>query len=221
MEVAVYTYQGQDTGRRIDLADAVFALEKPSDHALYMDVRQHQANQRQGTHKSKERSEVHGTNKKPFRQKGTGNARQGDRKSPLFRHGGRIFGPRPRDYSFRLNKKLKQLARRSALTYKAREESIRVMENPATAFNEAPRTKTFLSMLKGFEAVGKKVVLVTGEYSPNVYLSGRNIPKIEVVAASDLNTYHILNSDMLLLTEEAAAQLNQMRLPKKKAEVTD
>jgi len=219
MEVAVYNIQGEDTGRRVDLAEAVFAVETPSDHAIYMDVRQHQANQRQGTHKAKERGEVHGTNKKPFRQKGTGNARQGDRKSPLFRHGGRIFGPRPRDYRFRLNKKLKQLARRSALTYKAREENIRVVENPAEAFAEGPRTKRFVELLKGFNLTGKKTVLVTGEHHPNLYLSGRNIPKTEVVIAGDLNTFTVLNADMLLITEDAVSQLNESLQPKKKAAV--
>lgn len=219
MEVAVYNIQGEDTGRRVDLAEAVFAVETPSDHAIYMDVRQHHANQRQGTHKAKERSEVHGTNKKPFRQKGTGNARQGDRKSPLFRHGGRIFGPRPRDYRFRLNKKLKQLARRSALTYKAREENIRIMENPSEAFAAGPRTKQFVEMLKSFNLAGKKVVLVTGDYYPNVYLSGRNLPKSDVVTASDLNTFTVLHADMLLITEDAVNQLNETLQPKKKSAV--
>lgn len=216
MEVAVYTLSGEDTGRRINLADEVFALEAPNDHAIYMDVRQMQANQRQGTHKAKERGEVHGTNKKPFRQKGTGNARQGDRKSPLFRHGGRIFGPRPRDYGFRVNKKTKQLACRSALTYKAREENIRVLEDPTSAFEAGPKTKQFISLLDSFELTGKKVVLALGVPTPNVYLSGRNIPKTTVTTGSDLNTYEILNADMLLLTEEAVTQINE-RLTKKEA----
>ena len=217
MEVAVYNIKGEDTGRRVDLVDSVFAIETPSDHAIYMDVRQYLANQRQGTHKAKERGEVHGTNKKPFRQKGTGNARQGDRKSPLFRHGGRIFGPRPRDYRFRLNKKLKQLARRSALTYKAREENIRVLESPAEAFAGGPRTKQFVEMLRSFEVSGKKVVLVTGDHMANVYLSGRNIPKTDVVTAAEVSTYTLVNADMVLLTEEAAKQLNDMLLSKKQA----
>lgn len=217
MEVAVYTPQGEDTGSRIDLAAAVFAIESPSDHAIYMDVRQYLANQRQGTHKAKERSEVHGTNKKPFRQKGTGNARQGDRKSPLFRHGGRIFGPRPRDYRFRVNKKLKRLARRSALTYKAREEAIRVLKDPTSLFTDKPHTQTFAGILKGFNVADKKVLLVLGANHPNVYLSGRNLPKADVTTAQELTTYQILNADMLLLTEEAAHQLNEMLLSEKQA----
>jgi large subunit ribosomal protein L4 len=218
MEVAIYNIKGEDTGRRIDLSDEIFALENPNDHALYMDVKHQLANRRQGTHKSKERGEVHGTNKKPFRQKGTGNARQGDRKSPLFRHGGRIFGPRPRDYRFQLNKKVKQLARRTALTYKAREEAIRVVENPATAFADAPRTKTFVEMLKSLDIADKKVVLVMGSYEPNVLLSARNLRKVEVVPASDLNTYQVLNAHTLVLTEEAASALNERLVSKKKAE---
>ncbi|MCB1713483.1 MAG: 50S ribosomal protein L4, partial [Candidatus Riesia sp.] len=144
MEVAVYNIDGTETGRTVSLSEAIFALETPSDHAIYQDVRQHLANRRQGTHKAKERSEISGTRKKPYRQKGTGNARAGSRQSPLWRHGGRVFGPKPRDYSFKLNKKFKQLARRSALTYKAREENIRVLENFEF---EAPKTKAFIDIL--------------------------------------------------------------------------
>jgi len=209
MEVAVYNIQGQDTGRRVDLSNEVFAVEKPNDHAIYMDVRQYLANQRQGTHKAKERGEVHGTNKKPFRQKGTGNARQGDRKSPLFRHGGTIFGPRPRDYGFRLNKKVKRLARRSALTHKVKEEAIRVIEGIAAPFENAPKTSEMVNILKAMELYGKKVLLVTGQENPNVYLSGRNIPKIETTTAYSLNTYRILNADVLLLTDDAVEVINQ------------
>ncbi|WNJ16518.1 50S ribosomal protein L4 [Pontibacter sp. G13] len=206
MEVAVYNIQGSDTGKKINLSEAVFGLETPNDHAIYMDVKQYLANQRQGTSKSKERGEVHGTGKKPYRQKGTGNARQGDRKSPLWRHGGRIFGPKPRDYSFRLNKKIKVLARSSALTYKAKEENVRVLEN----FNfEAPKTKQFLDLLNGMEAQDKKVLLVTGDVQKNVYLSGRNLPKASVLPASQLNTFAILNADLLVLTEDAVNFINQ------------
>ncbi|MEM7656511.1 MAG: 50S ribosomal protein L4 [Bacteroidota bacterium] len=206
MEVAVYNIEGADTGRRVDLVDQVFALETPSDHAIYMDVRQIQANKRQGTHKAKERGEVHGTNKKPYRQKGTGNARAGDRKSPLWRHGGRIFGPRPRSYGFNLNKKVKRLARVSALSYKAKEENIRVLENFSF---EAPKTKAFKAILEKLELSGRKVLLVVGEASDNVYLSGRNIPKTDVIVAADLNTYDILNADMIVLTEGAVEFVNQ------------
>jgi large subunit ribosomal protein L4 len=206
MEVAVYNIDGQDTGKKVDLSEGVFGMEAPNDHAIYLDVRQMQANRRQGTHKAKERGEVHGTGKKPYRQKGTGNARSGDRKSPLWRHGGRIFGPRPRDYSFKLNKKTKALARRSALTYKAREENIRLLENFSF---EAPRTKDLLGVLEKFELNNTKVLLVTPDYDTNVYLSGRNLPKTNVMAAGDLNTYDILNADMLLLTEDAVNVINE------------
>lgn len=206
MEVAIYNIEGTDTGRRVDLADAIFALETPNDHAIYMDVRQILANQRQGTHKAKERGEVHGTGKKPYRQKGTGNARAGDRKSPLWRHGGRIFGPRPRNYGFSLNKKVKRLARKSALTYKANEESIRVMEDFQL---EAPKTSAFKKILDSMELTGKKVLFVLPEQNKNIYLSGRNLPKTSVIQAENLNTYDILNADMLVLTEEAVGVINE------------
>ncbi|RMG75571.1 MAG: 50S ribosomal protein L4 [Bacteroidetes bacterium] len=206
MEVAVYNIEGTDTGKRVNLAESVFALETPNDHAIYLDVRQIHANRRQGTHKAKERGEISGTGKKPFRQKGTGNARQGDRKSPLWRHGGRVFGPRPRNYGFQLNKKVKALARRSALTYKAREESIRVLENFTF---DSPSTKSFLSVLSNMEISGKKVLFVTGEVDRNVYLSGRNLPKTQVVPAADLNTYDILNAEMVVLTEDAVNVIHE------------
>ena len=206
MEVAVYNTDGKDTGKKVDLSENVFNLETPNDHAIYMDVRQMMANRRQGTHKSKTRGEVHGTNKKPYRQKGTGNARAGDRKSPLWRHGGRIFGPQPRNYSFKLNKKTKQLARLSALTYKAREESIRVLEDFKL---EAPKTKELLGILENFELGGTKVLLVLPEQNDNVYLSGRNLQKANIQVAADLNTYDILNADMLLLTEGAVNVINE------------
>lgn len=206
MEVAVYNIEGSDTGRRVNLDDTVFGVETPSDHAIYQDVRLIQANKRQGTHKAKERGEVSGTGKKPYRQKGTGNARAGDRKSPLWRHGGRIFGPRPRNYSFRLNKKVKHLARRSALTYKAQEESIRVLEDFSF---EVPKTKEFKSIMEKMELMGKKVLLVLPENNDNVYLSGRNLPKTNIIQAENLNTYDILNADMLVLTEKAVSVINE------------
>lgn len=206
MEAAVYTIEAQETGRSVDLAAGVFSLDNPSDHAIYQDVRFILANRRQGTHKSKERAEISGSNKKPYRQKGTGNARAGHKRSPLRRHGGTVFGPRPRNHSFKLNKKFRTLARKSALTYKAREEGIVVVEN----FDfEAPRTKEFLAILKNFELAGNKVLLVLSEESQNIYLSGRNIPKTNVMMASDLNTYDILNADKLLIQEGAIGIINE------------
>jgi len=206
MEVAVYNIEGSETGRKVNLEANIFGLETPNDQAIYQDVRLILANKRQGTHKSKTRGEVHGTNKKPFRQKGTGNARQGDRKSPLFRHGGRIFGPTPRDYGFKRNKKVKALARRSALTYKAREEGIKVVERFAF---DAPKTKEFLSILNKLELAGKKVIFVMSAEDKTLYYSGRNIPKIQIVIAAELNTYHILYADTLLFTEDAVGVINE------------
>ncbi|MEO0896078.1 MAG: 50S ribosomal protein L4 [Bacteroidota bacterium] len=206
MEVAVFSIEGKKTGRTAELADSVFGLETPNDHAIYLDVKYIQRNRRQGTSKSKERSEVSGTNKKPFRQKGTGNARQGDRKSPLFpRSGGTIFGPRPRTYKSKLNKKVKSLARKSALTYKAREEGICVVENFSM---EAPKTKEFLSIMNALELTSKKVLFVVEGDNKNIYLSGRNIPKKNVMNASDISTYDILLADTLVLTEDALKSIN-------------
>jgi len=206
MELTVYSIDGQDTGRKIDLNDKIFGLEAPSDHLIYQDVRLIQANRRQGTHKSKERGEVSGSKKKPYRQKGTGNARAGHKRSPLWRHGGTIFGPRPRDYSFRLNKKQKKLARKSALTYKAQEEGIKIVENFTF---EAPKTRQFVSILDNLELAGKKILFVQAENDTNVFLSGRNIPKTEIRLAKDLNTYDIINADHLLITEEAVNVINE------------
>lgn len=206
MEAIVYSIDGAKTSRKVDLSDSIFGLETPSDHAIYQDVRLIQANRRQGTHKSKERGEIKGTNKKPFRQKGTGNARQGSRQSPLWRHGGRVFGPKPRNYTFGLNKKVKVLARKSALTYKAREEQVKVVENFAF---DAPKTKEFLKILNGFELEGKKVLLVLSDDNKNIYLSGRNVPKAEIRTAADLNTYDILNAETLLFTEGAVKVINE------------
>jgi len=206
MELTVYSIDGQDTGRKIDLNDKIFGLEAPRDHLIYQDVRLIQANRRQGTHKSKERGEVSGSKKKPYRQKGTGNARAGHKRSPLWRHGGTIFGPRPRDYSFRLNKKQKKLARKSALTYKAQEEGIKIVENFTF---EAPKTRQFVSILDNLELAGKKILFVQAENDTNVFLSGRNIPKTEIRLAKDLNTYDIINADHLLITEEAVNVINE------------
>jgi len=205
MEVAVKNIQGKDTGRKVTLPEAIFGIE-PNDHAIYEDVRQIQANGRQGTHKAKERGEVSGSTKKPFRQKGTGGARSGHKRSPLWRHGGRVFGPKPRDYSFKLNKKIKRLARRSALSYKVRENGIVVLEN----FNlQSPKTKEFVKILKALELSNTKVVMVLPEDNQNIWLSGRNIPKTEVVRAADLNTIDILNAGHLLILEDALAKLNE------------
>jgi large subunit ribosomal protein L4 len=205
MELAVLNTKGSETGRTVSLPDAVFGVE-PSDHAIYQDVRQTQANARQGTHKAKERGEVSGSKKKPYRQKGTGNARPGHKRSPLWRHGGRVFGPRPRDYGFKLNRKIKRLARRSALTYKAKDEQITILENLAM---DAPKTKDFQAILAALNAADSKVLVVVPEYSKNVYLSGRNLPKAQVVRAEDLNTYDILNADRLVICEGAVEKIEQ------------
>jgi large subunit ribosomal protein L4 len=205
MEVAVKNIQGKDTGRKVTLSEAIFGID-PNDHAIYEDVRQIQANGRQGTHKAKERGEVSGSTKKPFRQKGTGGARGGHKRSPLWRHGGRVFGPKPRDYSFKLNKKIKQLARRSALSYKMRENGIMVLENFEL---QTPKTKDFIKILKALQLEGNKVVMVLPEGNQNIWLSGRNIPKTDVVRAADLNTIDILNAGHLLILEGALDKLNE------------
>ena len=206
MEAIVYKIDGGKTSRKVELSDSIFGLETPNDHAIYQDVRLIQANRRQGTHKSKERGEIAGTKKKPYRQKGTGNARAGSRKSPLWRHGGRVFGLKPRDYGFGLNKKVKTIARKSALTYKAREEQVKVVENFGF---DAPKTKEFINILDCFELSGKKVLMVLADDDKNVYLSGRNIPKTEVRTAAELNTYDILNAETLILTEGAVKVINE------------
>jgi large subunit ribosomal protein L4 len=197
MELTVVKISGQDTGRKVSLSTDVFGIE-PNDHAIYLDVKQHLANKRQGTHKSKERNEVHGTTKKLKRQKGTGGARAGSKKSPVFVGGGRIFGPRPRDYSFKLNKKLKRLARLSALTYKAQNNGIMVLEDFSFG---AAKTKQMLEMIANLKVSDKKTLLVIPESNKNIYLSSRNLPANKVVTASDLNTYDILNAQSLLISE--------------------
>lgn len=205
MELTVKNIKGEETGRKITLSDEIFGVE-PNDHAIYEDVRLMQANARQGTHKAKERGEVSGSTKKPFRQKGTGGARGGHKRSPLWRHGGRVFGPRPRDYGFKLNKKVKRLARRSALTYKARENSIILLEN----FNlQAPKTKDFIKILSALQLDNRKTLMVLPEDNANIFLSGRNVPRTQVVRASDLNTYDILNADRLVILEGAVEKINE------------
>lgn len=197
MEVSVLNIKGQETGRKVALNEAVFGVE-PNDHVIYLDVKQHLANRRQGTAKSKERSEISGSTRKLGRQKGGGGARHGDINSPLLIGGGRVFGPKPRDYGFKLNKKVKTLARKSALTYKAQENAIVVVED----FNlEAPKTKEFVDITKNLKVDGKKALFVMPESNKNVCLSARNLQKAEVVLAENVNTYKIMNADVLVITE--------------------
>ncbi len=199
MEVNVLNIKGQETGRKVTLNEAIFGIE-PNDHVIYLDVKQYMANQRQGNAKAKERSEHAGSTRKLGRQKGGGGARHGDINSPLLRGGGRVFGPKPRDYSFKLNKKVKQLARRSALTYKAQENAILVLED----FNfEAPKTKEILNIAKNLKVDGKKLLFVLPDTNKNVYLSARNLQRAEVMEATTINTYKVLNADVLLITEKS------------------
>ena len=198
MELSVLNIKGEDTGRKIALSDAVFGAE-PNEHAMYLDVKQYLANQRQGTHKSKERNEVAGSTKKIKKQKGTGGARAGSRKSPIFIGGGRVFGPKPRNYSFKLNKKLKDVARISALSTLAKDNKVALVE--ALGLN-APKTKDFLNILTNLKFAGKTLVVIPTN-DKNVILSGRNIPKVKVATASDINTYDLLNVDQLLLVEDS------------------
>ena len=199
MEISVLNINGQETGRKVELNEAIFGIE-PNDHVIYLDVKQYLANQRQGTHKSKERSEVSGSTRKLGRQKGGGGARRGDINSPVLVGGGRVFGPKPRDYRFKLNKKVKALARRSALSYKAQENAIVVVED----FNmEAPKTKEFLNIAKNLKVEGKKSLFVLPSANKNVFLSSRNVKKHNVTLAANLNTYHVLNADVLVVTEES------------------
>lgn len=206
MELSVYNIKGEDTGRKITLNDSVFGIE-PNTHAIYLDVKQYLANLRQGTHKSKERSEISGSTRKLKRQKGTGGARSGDINSPVMVGGGRVFGPRPRSYSFKLNKKVKNLARKSALTLKAQENAIVVVEDFTF---EAPKTAAFVSMAKNLQLADKKLVLVLSEQNKNVYLSARNIEKANVVTVSELNTYRVMNTASLVLTEGSVAAINNI-----------
>ena len=206
MELAVLNAQGQETGRKVVLSDAVFGVE-PNDHAIYLDVKQYLADQRQGTHKAKQRNEVAGSTRKLKRQKGTGGARCGSIKSPLFPGGGRIFGPVPRDYSFKLNKKLKRLARRSALTYKAQANAITVVENLAL---EAPKTKAVVALASALKVADKKVLVVLPETNVNLQLSCRNLPYVKTILASSLNTYEVMNASAIVMVEGAENVLNVM-----------
>ena len=199
MEVSVLNIKGEDTGKKVVLNDAIFGIE-PNDHCIYLAVNQYLAAQRQGTHKSKERSEISGSTRKLIRQKGGGGARRGDIKSPLLRGGGRVFGPRPRDYWFKLNKKVKALARKSALSYKAQQNAIIVVED----FDfEAPKTKDGVALLNNLKVEGKKTLIVLAEVKKNVNLSVRNIQRVEVMTASALNTYKVMNANVLVMTENA------------------
>lgn len=199
MDINVLDIKGQETGRKVTLSESVFGIE-PNDHVIYLDVKQHMADQRQGTHKSKERSEVSGSTRKLGRQKGGGGARRGDINSPVLVGGGRVFGPKPRDYRFKLNKKVKNLARRSALSYKAQEQAILVVED----FNfEAPKTKDFVNIAKNLKVDGKKLLLLLPEANKNVFLSARNLQKAHVMVAKDVNTYKILDADVLIVTENS------------------
>ncbi|MEE9363230.1 MAG: 50S ribosomal protein L4 [Cellulophaga sp.] len=199
MKVAVLDIKGKETGRKADLSDDVFAID-PNKHAVYLDVKQYMAHQRQGTHKSKERAEIAGSTRKIKKQKGTGTARAGSIKSPIFRGGGRVFGPRPKDYKQKLNKNLKRLARKSALSIKSKEKAILVVED----FNfETPKTKDFIQILKSLGLENKKSLFVLGESNNNVYLSSRNLKQLEVVTSSEISTYKILNANSVILLEGA------------------
>jgi len=203
MELAVLTKEGIDTGRKVALNDAIFSID-PNDHAIYLDVKQILANRRQGTHKAKERAEVQGASRKIKKQKGTGGARAGNIRNPLFRHGGRIFGPRPRDYSFKLNKKVKTLARYSALSYKAKGNSIVVVEDFTL---EQAKTKDFIAINTKLGAANKKSLLVLAEQNKNIYLSARNLSDNKVVTISELNTYDIMNASTLMFMESSLNNL--------------
>ena len=206
MKVNVYNIKGEDTGRKITLNESIFGIE-PNDHAIYLDVKQFMANQRQGTHKSKERSEISGSTRKIGRQKGGGGARRGDMNSPVLVGGGRVFGPKPRDYYFKLNKKVKALARRSALAYKAKANAIVVVEDFAF---EAPKTKEFVSVINNLKVSDKKLLLVLPEANKNVYLSARNVEGANVMIASALNTYNVLNAGVLVLTEGSLSAIDKI-----------
>ncbi|HXB41511.1 MAG TPA: 50S ribosomal protein L4 [Bacteroidia bacterium] len=206
MQVEIVNISGKKTSKKAELADAIYNSE-PNDHCIYLDVKQHLANKRQGTHKSLERAEINRTTKKLKRQKGTGGARAGSMKSPLFIGGGRVFGPRPRDYSFKLNKKVKRVARVSALTYKAKDNAIMVVED----FNfEAPKTKNFVDLLKNLNLSDKKTLVVLPNTNANVYLSSRNIQGTQVIKASDLNTYDIMNANNIVLAEGSVKEIENI-----------
>ena len=206
MKVAVVDIQGKDTGRKVELSKAVFGIE-PNNHAIYLDVKSHLANKRQGTHKAKERGEIVGSTRKIKKQKGTGTARAGSIKNPLFRGGGRVFGPRVRDYSQKVNKKVKRLARKSALSIKAKEKSIIVLEDLSM---EAPKTSAYINVLKSLGIESKKSLLVLAEPNNNVYLSSRNLKNSEALTTSELNTYKIINANNIVLSESSIADLESI-----------
>lgn len=206
MEVSVLNINGQETGRKVQLNDAIFGIE-PNDHVLYLDVKQYLANQRQGTAKSKERSEVSGSTRKLGRQKGGGGARRGDINSPVLVGGGRVFGPKLRNYSFKLNKKVKALARKSALSYKAQESAIVVVEDFTM---EAPKTKDFVNITKNLKVEGKKLLLLLPEVNKNVFLSSRNLQRTNVMTATQLNAYKVLNADVLVITENSLKAIDSI-----------
>ena len=206
MEINVLNIKGEDTGRKVTLNESIFGIE-PNDHVIYLDVKRYLAAQRQGTAKSKERSEISGSTRKLGRQKGGGGARRGDIKSPVLVGGGRAFGPTPRDYSIKLNRKVKALARRSALSYKAQENSIVVVEDFTM---DAPKTKDFVNITKNLKVEGKKVLLLLPEVNKNVYLSARNLQRAEVMMASTLNTYKVLNADVVVVTENSLKSIDEI-----------
>ncbi|HEX7016899.1 MAG TPA: 50S ribosomal protein L4 [Cyclobacteriaceae bacterium] len=203
MEISVVKYSGEDTGRKVTLADSVFGIE-PNDHAIYLDVKSYLANQRQGTHKSKQRNEISGSSKKLKKQKGTGGARAGNIKNPLFRGGGRVFGPQPRDYSFKLNKKVKDLARKSALAYKAKDNAIAVLEDFSL---EAPRTKDYIKLLSSLSLDSRKTLLILPAANKNVALSARNLQRAMVTTAEQINTYDVMNADALIFVESSVEKV--------------
>lgn len=210
MELSVLNIKGSDTKRKAVLVDEIYSVE-PNDHAIYLDVKQYLANQRQGTHKSKQRNEVSGSTRKLHKQKGTGGSRKGSIKNPLFRGGGRVFGPQPRDYSFKLNKKVKLLARTSALTYKAKNNGIVIVED----FNfEVPKTKQFIEVLNNLKLNDKKTLFVIAEPNKNVYLSSRNLKGVSVITASDLNTYDILKAEKVVLDQASIVKIENLLLNK-------
>jgi large subunit ribosomal protein L4 len=203
MKIAVLDNKGKDTGRKVELSDAIFGIE-PNDHAVYLDVKQYLANKRQGTHKSKERADIKGSTRKIKKQKGTGTARAGSIKSPIFRGGGRVFGPRPKDYSFKLNKNLKRLARKSALSIKAKENNVIVLED----FDfDTPKTKNFIEVLKALSVEDKKSMFVLGASNNNVYLASRNLKRTNVVSVSGVNTYSVVDTNKLILLESALEEI--------------
>ncbi len=205
MEVSVLNIKGQDTGKKVALNDAIYAIE-PNDHAIYLDVKLILANQRQGNAKSKERSEIAGSTRKLIRQKGSGGARRGDIKSPVLRGGGRVFGPQPRDYGFKLNKKVRQLARKSALTYKAQENGINVVEDFTF---ETPKSMNIIEIIGALNVADKKILFVTAGADKNVYMSARNLQKVNVMPASALNTYKVLNNDVMVVAEGAVSVIEE------------